>query len=36
MALEMADDKSNTGEPDNVIIGREIPKFDILYEECRE
>ena len=36
MALDMADDKPNTGEPDNVIMRREIPKFDILYEECNE
>ena len=36
MALEMADDKPSTGEPDNVIMRREIPKFDILYEECDE
>ena len=36
MALEMAYDKSNTGEPDNVIMRREITKFDILYEECDE
>ena len=34
MALEMADDKPSTAEPDNVIMRREIPKFDILYEEC--
>ena len=36
MALEMADDKPSTGELDNVIMRREIPKFDILYEECDE
>ena len=36
MALEMADDKSITGEPENVIMRREIPKCDILYEECDE
>ena len=36
MALEMADDKPSTGEPANVIMRREIPKFDILYEECDE
>ena len=36
MALEMADDKPSTGEPGNVIMRREIPKFDILYEECDE
>ena len=36
MALEMADDKPNTGEPGNVIMIREMPKFDILYEECDE
>ena len=35
MALEMADDPS-TGEPDNVIMRRKIPKFDILYEKCDE
>ena len=36
MALEMADDKPSTAEPDNVIMRREIPKSDILYEECDE
>ena len=36
MALEMADDKPSTREPDNVIMRREISKFDILYEECDE
>ena len=36
MALEMTDDKPNTGEPDNVIMRREISKFDILCEECDE
>ena len=36
MALEMAGDKPNTGEPHDVIMRREIPKFDILYGECDE
>ena len=36
MALEMADDKPNTEEPADVIMRREIPKYDILYEECDE